>query len=301
MVRLAKDATIPKLRTLVSVAAFLLVGVACLPAQPGPPADVKQLVRDVINNELENSHREQSRWMYRLQKQDGAKATVNEVVETKNFDVHLLLLLNGEPLTPEQRQKENERLVKLVKDPEEQRKKKHEQQEDDQKALEMFKMLPDAFVYRYSGNHGSVVELAFRPNPEFHAPSRETQVFHGMEGSMWVDAEKKRLVELDGHLAQDIEFLGGFFGHLEKGGRFTVRRAEIAPGQWAITDLTVEMKGKALLFKSINLHQRDSMSDFRPIRSDLNAAQAVDMLKTPASAEVARELADSDGSNKVAR
>jgi hypothetical protein len=39
-----------------------------------------------------------------------------------------------------------------------------------------------------------------------------------MEGTMLVDAEKKRLVQIDGKLAQDVEFLGRLFGHLEKGG-----------------------------------------------------------------------------------
>jgi hypothetical protein len=301
MVRFANGGTNAKQRTAVSIVAFLLAGVAFLPAQPSPPPDVKQLVQAVIDNELENSHRDQSRWMYRLQKQDGDNASVNEVIETKDCDIHLLLSLNGEPLTPDQRLKENERLVKLANDPEEQRKKKHEQQEDDRKAVEMFKMLPEAFLYHYRGNQGSLVELAFQPNPNFHPATREAQVFHGMEGSMWVDAEKKRLQEFDGHLVQDVVFFGGLLGHLEKGGSFTVKRAELAPGEWMITELNVEVKGKALLFKSINLRQRNSMTDFRQVPPDLNATRAADMLRTAGFAEGTRELADSDRRNRVTR
>lgn len=212
-------------------------------------------------------------------------ATLKEVVETKICDVNFLLSLNGKPLTPDQRQKENERLERLVNDPEEQHKVKHAQQEDDRKAVEMFTMLPEAFLYRFIGNRGSLIELAFSPNPDFHAPSREAQVFHGMEGTMWIDAGKKRLVELDGHLARDVEFLGGLFGRLEKGGNFAVRRAELAPEQWVITELAVEIKGKALIFRSINLRQIEAMSDFHRIPPDLNPAQAADMVKRPAIAE----------------
>jgi hypothetical protein len=186
----------------------------------------------MIDNELHNSHPDETRWMYRLRRQEGDTATLKEVVETKICDVNFLLSLNGKPLTPDQRQKENERLERLVNDPEEQRKVKHEQQEDDRKAVEMFKMLSEAFLYRFIGNRGSLIELAFLPNPDFHAPSREAQVFRGMEGTMWIDAGKKRLVELDAHLARDVEFLGGLFGHLEKGGHFAVRRAELAPELW---------------------------------------------------------------------
>jgi hypothetical protein len=271
---------------------LLLVGTPLLTAQQKPPSDAKQLVRSVIDNELDSSRQGQTQWMYRLQRQEADKATVTEVVETKNCDFHLLLALNGEALTPDQRQKENERLEKLANDPREQQKVKQAQQEDDRKAVEMFKMLPQAFLYRYTIRRGPLVELAFSPNPDFRPPSREAQVFHGMEGTMWVDAGKNRLVELDGHLAQDVDFLGGLFGHLEKGGRFTVKRAELAPGQWAMTELVVEMKGKALIFKSINLRQTDSMSNFRPIPADLNPAQAVEMLETPdKNTEVAGKLA----------
>jgi hypothetical protein len=304
MIGFTKGDTVAQQRTAVSIAAILLAGAAFLPAQQSPPVDVKQVdvkqvVRSMVDNELENSHRDQSRWMYRLQRQEGDKATVKEVVETTHCDIQFLLSLNGETLTPDQRQKENEQLEKLVNDPEAQRKKKHEQQEDDRKAVEMFKMLPEAFLYRYSSNHGSLIELAFWPNPDFHRSSREAQVFHAMEGTVRIDAEKKRLVELDGHLAQNVEFLGGLFGHLEKGGRFSVKRAELAPGQWVVTQLVVEIKGKALIFKSINLRQTESMSDFRRISADLNPVQAADMLKKPGFAEAAGELAASDRSTRA--
>jgi hypothetical protein len=279
-----KRQTIPFVIGLLCV---LLAARAFLPAQQSPPADPKQLVRSVIDNELNDSQRDQNRWMYRLRKQERDKTTVKEVVETKNCEIHLLLSTNGEPLTSDQRQQENQRLQKLVNDPELQRKAKRDQEDDDRKAAEMFKMLPEAFLYRYSGSRGSLVELTFTPNPDFHSRSREAQVFHGMEGTMLVDSEKKRLVQIDGKLAQNVEFVGGLLGHLDKGGHFTVKRAELAPGQWVMTQLTVEMRGKALLFKSINLQENDSLSDFRPVPPDLNPVQAADLLRNSRLAEVA--------------
>jgi hypothetical protein len=278
----------------VIVILFLFTG-TFLCAQQSSREDVKQLVRNTIDNELKSGHQDESRWTYRLERREGSTASVKQVVETKDLDVQWLLTLNGDALTPYQRQKENERLGKLINDPEEQRKKKREQEDDDRKAIEMFKMLPEAFLYRCNSRRGSLVELVFSPNPDFRPPSREAQVFHGMEGTMWVDAEKKRLVEIDGHLAQDIEFLGGLVGHLDKGGRFMVKRAEMVPGQWVMTQLIVEVKGKALLFKSINLQQTDSMSDFRRIPADLSLVQAADMLKNSGFAQVARGLSTPDG------
>ena len=290
MIAWTKRAEVIKARIpiLATAVLFLFVEAPFLPGQQTPSGDPKLLVRSVIDNELADGHRDRNRWMYRLQKQEGDNTTVKEVVETKDCEIHLLLSTNGEPLTPDQRQKENERLQKLINDPAEQRKQKRDQEEDDRKAVEMFKMLPEAFLYRYNGRRGSLVELTFSPNPDFHSRSREAQVFHEMEGTMLVEADKKRLVQIDGKLAQDVEFLGGLFGHLDKGGHFTVKRAELAPGQWEMTQLTVEMKGKALIFKSINLREQDLLSDFRPVAADLNPTQAADLLKNSGFAEVAR-------------
>ena len=192
--------------------------------------------------------------------------------------MYLLISTNGKPLTPEQRNEEQDRLEKLVNNPEEQQKKMKSEHDDDQKATDMFKMLPDAFLYRYGRKSRSLVELTFAPNPSFHPPSREAQVFHGMEGTMWVDARKKRLVELDGQLAQDVQFLGGLIGHLDKGGRFTVKRRQVAQGYWKTTLIDVQMSGKAIIFKSISLRQADSVTDFRRMPKDFSPPQAAEIL-----------------------
>jgi len=258
-----------------------------------PPPDANQLVRDVIDNELKSDEQDDSRWMYRAQRQEGEKSTVKEVIETKECEVDLLVSTNGKSLTAEQRQEEHDRLEKLVSNPEEQHKKMKEKQEDDQKATDMFKMLPDAFLYQYSRNNRSSIGLTFTPNPSFHPPSREAQVFHGMEGTMWVDARKKRLVELDGHLAQDVQFLGGLIGHLDKGGRFTVKRREVSPGYWKTTLIDVQMNGKIVIFKSISLRQTDSMTDFRRMPQDLSPPQAAAILKEQVFKGTNRQVAAS--------
>jgi len=44
-------------------------------------------------------------------------------------------------------------------------------------------------------------------------------------------------------------------GHLNRGGKFEVRQTEVAPGHWEMTALNVEMKGKALFFKTIGVQE----------------------------------------------
>ena len=97
---------------------------------------------------------------------------------------------------------------------------------------------------------------------------------------MIVDIKQERLTAINGHLVQDVKFGGGLLGHLDKGSKFEVRQAEVAPGQWEMTVLGVDMKGKALLFKTVSVRETENHSDFHPVPDDLTLAEAADMLNS---------------------
>jgi hypothetical protein len=60
-----------------------------------------------------------------------------------------------------------------------------------------------------------------------------------------------RVAEVVGRLTHEVKFGGGLLGHLDSGGDFDVKQAEVAPGFWELTVLNVHMKGKALFFRTI--------------------------------------------------
>jgi hypothetical protein len=78
---------------------------------------------------------------------------------------------------------------------------------------------------------------------------------------------------------QDVKFGGGLFGHLDKGGQFEVKQTEVAPGHWDMTFLNVDMKGKVLFFKTIEIHEKEYRSSFSRVADDLTPVQAADILK----------------------
>jgi hypothetical protein len=139
-------------------------------------------------------------------------------------------------------------------------------------------MIPEAFVFEYAGKNGTLTKVTFKPNPQFRPPSREGKVLQQMVGEMWVDARQKRLASINGQLINEVRFGGGLLGHLEKGGRFTVQRAEIFPGIWEVTEMTVNMHGRALLFKSICVQQRELHSNFERVADDLSLSDAANLL-----------------------
>jgi len=236
------------------------------------------LARKVVTNELRVQVEEHGHWMYRLEKEESGRKQAQEILETNSGSLSRLLSIDGHPLDAKQERKEHERIQRLVSHPDEQRKLQQVSNKKAEQGARLFRILPDVFVFSYAGHEGDLVTLTFRPNPTFQPPSLEARVFHGMEGEMTVDTKQARLVALNGHLIEDVKFGGGLLGHLDRGGKFEVRQTEVAPGHWEMTAMSVDMKGKALLFKTIGVQETENHSDFHRVPDDLTLAEAAGML-----------------------
>jgi len=258
--------------------AIILLGVPARPQSvPSSQVSANDLAQRVITNELKFQD-DHTNWMYRLEKEQDGKKQVQEIIETKEGSLSRLLSINDQPLTAKQQEEEHQRVKELMTSRSAKRKLQRELNADTLRGRRLFKMLSDAFVFNYAGGDAKLVQLSSRPNPQFHPPSREARVFHDLEGEMWVDCKQERLAAFNGRLTQDVKFGLGLLGHLEKGGHFEVRQAEVVPGHWDMTTMIVEMTGKALFFKSIGVQKRENRRDFHQVSDDLTLTQAADML-----------------------
>ena len=270
--------TPPSPLKLASIASLLALSTVLAASQSKPELSPTDLVKAVIYNELHPSNSPDVHWKYKLYKQADGKQETREVVETKSGSLDKLLLTSGRPLSEEQRRSEDERILKFTRDPQAQKKAEQERKKDAAQCDAFLKMIPDAFVFQYAGQSGNLVKVTFKPNPQFRAPTREGKVLQQMAGEMWVDGSQKRLSSINGQLMNEVKFGGGLLGHLEKGGQFMVKRAELSPGDWEVTELAVNMRGKALLFKSISVQQKEIHSDFERLPADLSLAEAANLL-----------------------
>src|SRR5438045_2295206 len=125
-----------------------------LPAQAqGPPSvatfrrDPHELVYRAVQNELADMEGRPDFWRYRLRKETNSGTQVKDLVETKDGIVARTVSLNDQPLTPEQRAQDDDKLAKLASDPEEQRKKQREQMDEVSRVKKMIQALPDALLY----------------------------------------------------------------------------------------------------------------------------------------------------------
>lgn len=262
------------------------------------PASANDLVRRVVANELKP---DAAHYMYRdtTQREDGGTVT-KEMIETKDGVFARVIAINGKPLTPSQREKEDKRLQRLITDPNALASKRKEQKEDENRVRRMVGALPDAFLYEYAGieegPHGEqLLTLNFRPNPNYDPPSREQQVYTGMRGTVVVDLDADRIAKIDGTLFRDVSFGWGILGKLDKGGTFIVEQADVANGHWEPTRMALNFTGKILLFKSFVRKSIDTSSDYRRVPDDLTVAQALNMLKKADTV-----MAESEGQNRSA-
>jgi hypothetical protein len=255
--------------------------------QSKPPSLPGDLVKAVIRNELNPTNRVEIRWKYLLNKEVSGKDETREVVETNSGSLERLIAIAGRPLSSAQQHEEAERILRLVHNPDDQKKLEESRRKDAEQSNAFLRTIPNAFLFEYAEEDGDLVKVVFKPNPQFMAHSREAKVLTQMQGEIWIDAKQQRLVCINGQLMNDVKFAGGLLGHLEKGGQFSVKRTEIAPGDWELTDLAVSMRGKALLFKTICVQQKELHSEFQRVPNNLTLSEAAGLLLDEQAASIA--------------
>lgn len=263
-----------------------LFSAAFLPnAQQDQGPSAGDLAKEVIAHEIQAGDQDHSHWEYMVESVKDGKRLIKQVIETKDGDLERVISINGQPLTAQQKKEEEEKIQNFLNDPGVRKKKQAAKQEDNRKTKELFAMFPQAFLYNYGDKNGDTVTLNFRPNPDFKPPTREAHVFHEMAGKMIVDAKQKRLVEISGQLMNEVKFAGGLFGHLDPGGKFDVKQTEVAPGHWDVSYINIDMKGKALLFKTLNVQEKEVHSQYHAVAPETTLAQGQELLnKKPSEA-----------------
>jgi hypothetical protein len=266
------------------------------PSTPSPVMPANDLVRLAVQNELKPESTTQH-FMYRdvKLKDNGTRETKQMISTGQGMMLGRIIAIDGKPLNAQQRQKEDQRLQRLLDDPSQLDAKKKSQAEDDQRVRKMVGALPDAFVFEYAGSEqdkaGEVKVLRFHPNPNYDPPTRELQVYQGMEGTMKIAVPQNHIVLLEAKLFRQVNFGWGILGHLNPGGEFIIQQSEITPQHWDLTHMKLNFTGKALFFKTINIQEDEWTTDYQEV-PPLTVAQAIQKLK-----QADTEIAINGGAN----
>jgi hypothetical protein len=262
------------------------------PQNGTPGIDPEKIVRDASWNELHAKSPGHS-FGYRLHKVGPHETTLKEIYETKDGDVARLLARDGKPLSTDEENAELERLDHLLAHPEVQEHRHKKEQEDSARGDEMVRMLPDAFLFTDDGTvqgpSGPCYRLQFRPNPAFAPPDREGEVYHGMEGELWVDKGQLRLAKIDAHLISDVNFGWGVLGRLYKGGSILVQNTDVGMNHWETIHMKLDLRGKVMMIKSVDFSTTEDSSNFQMQPQELGYQEAIRLLqKIPADQVASR-------------
>ena len=82
----------------------------------------------------------------------------------------------------------------------------------------------------------------------------EANIFRGLAGELWIDQAQERLTRLDAHVIANVDFGWGILGKLDKGGTIQLEQSDIGNHDWELTTLKLNLKGKALMLKSLDIN-----------------------------------------------
>ncbi len=244
-------------------------------------AHPREFVRVAVYNELHSRDTEHFLWKDTDRKPK--QTTTKVMVETAQGVISRLVAVNGRPLTAQERAQDDARVNRLLSDPSALRKKQQEQKDDEQHTQRLLGAIPDAFLFKYvgveEGPSGKMVHYTFTPNPNFTPQYHETRVFEGMKGDLFIAIDAKRIAKIDATLFQPVDFGWGILGRLDRGGRFLIEQRCVGGDRWETTHSVLHFTGKALMLKSINIQEDETLFDFQPVKPNLTIAQGIDVMK----------------------
>jgi hypothetical protein len=245
-------------------------------SKQGELPTASELVKAVVANEL--TDREQLlKWIWLIEKRAGKETLTEEQVETRDGPLFRLLAIDGTALTPGQREQDDERIGRLMKDPSSLQKLKQAQGEDELKLQKLLNLMPSAFLYDYDGTEETLVRVKFRPNPEYAAPTYEARVVHSLAGTILIDPERKRMRKIACQLVNRVDFGYGLLGRIDNG-TVELERVEVGTLQWKTAFINIHFSGRVAFFKTISKDQYERRSDFREVAGDLSLSDGKELL-----------------------
>jgi len=241
-------------------------------------ADAGALLRRCAANEVTALEHPQL-FRFKERTEEGWGSETRDVIETSQGRADRIVAFQDKPLADDQNQKQNRRLQKLLTSSDARREELKDQKDETQRRIKMARALPDAVLLQFAGTESDgQLRYTFTPNPAFSPHDRETQIYRGMRGTLWIDPVHERLTHVKGELFKDVTFGWGILGKLNKGGRYEAAQIQVAPGIWEMTLLDLDFRGSIFFFGRIRIQRKETSTDFAPSPPGLTFQAAIQQL-----------------------
>jgi hypothetical protein len=110
------------------------------------------------------------------------------------------------------------------------------------------------------------IAVRFEPKPGASAETREGNLARRFAGTIFVDEAVKEVVKVEATAIEDLTYGFGMVARLGKGTSVTLIRERVEPDLWLPTSIRFSGKGRALLFRRLDIDQMIEWSNYRRVR-----------------------------------
>ena len=260
------------------------MGLLCLialgAAQAQSSNDARKIVDTMLAHEGDPAeHR--YKYMYTSEERSertGGHLWKEQVVETTQGKVRLLLEVDGKPLSRERMAAEKAKLTYIAAHPDVFQRHEQAMKNDEDHAEQMLELLPKAFLFDRPRLEGADLKILYRPDPAYQPKTIEEKVLHTMSGWVLVDEKTMELHRIEGKTPVDVSLGYGILGTIHAGSSFATAHEMEPGGEWKNAMVNTAIEGKAMLFKEIGKNEQVVHSEFKRLADNISVTEAVALL-----------------------
>jgi hypothetical protein len=249
------------------------------------PEQMKDLVRKVAENDLENEKRlrdytyTERQETHKLDGKGKVKSTESETFEVLQIygeTVQKRIAKNDQPLSANDATKEDEKIQKIIdkrrnESDSDREKRIRKEEKEREEGREFVKEVADAYDFTLGGiepvdgRPAWVIDAT--PHPGYMAKRREAKLLSKIVGRIWIDQSESQLVKIDCRVTDTIS-LGLFLARLHEGTRIVYEQTRVNDEVWLPRHTAVHVDVRFALLKNFDQDIEVSDRDYKKFRSD---------------------------------
>jgi hypothetical protein len=228
-------------------------------------ASPEELVRESLKNYQRDFHEGVQHFTYFEKDVDGAKTSVDREMVVNGLPYEMAVSRNGQPLTPSEEAKEQEKLRKRQNEsPAEHAKRVHERDS----SLAFLNEVPEAFTFQLLGEEPVKGRPAYivqcEPRPDFHPRDSHAAMLAHMKAKIWIDKEDLQWAKAEANVLDTIS-IGWILARFEKGAVIRIEQTRLNSQYWLPSLIDIDGDAKILLVKDKQIHEQMIFYDFKPV------------------------------------
>jgi hypothetical protein len=249
---------------LLLLSSFVLV--AALPVQPDASTIVQRSV-EALKLDWQAEHR----YDYRERDVKGRGSRTYRVMMVLGSPYSRLEAVDGMPLSPKGRQKEQQKLDTAIAE------RCGESTAQTQKRIDnynrgrerdhlLMQEITNAFVFKLLGETTAGGRDAWllqaSPKPGYQPPNKQAKVLTGMQGELWIDKDAFQWIKVEAQVIHPVS-IEGFLAKVEPGTRFKLVEAPVPGGAWFPSKFSFGSKVRVLSFIGHNAMEDETYFDYQ--------------------------------------